>query len=229
MLTVNNITKKYSNGRGIFDISFEIKEPKITAVIGPNGSGKSTLFQIIAGLSRSDKGEVLFNEQEINHLEAGIISFMPESSWLIPSFTVRQMLMYFNVMKTNKDNRDNIDRLIKLLDIEKYQHQHISSLSQGMKQKVAAVCAFVGNPKLIIFDEPLNYLDIESVISFKKLLRYYSQRGTYILISSHILDFLDNVAQKTIFLHNGQIEEICDNIGSQTLEEKYKSIFLGRT
>lgn len=228
MLTVKNTTKKYKNGKGIFDISFDIEEPIITAVIGPNGSGKSTLFQIIAQLLNADSGEVLFNSTKICDSKPNDISFMPDNSWLIPSFTVRQMLLYFSVMKTNKSDSDIVDKLLKFFDIEKYQNQQISSLSQGMKQKVAIVCTFVGNPKLMIFDEPLNYLDIESVIEFKDILSCFVKHGTYILISSHILDFLDSIAQKTIFLQDGKIKDICENIGNQKLEDKYKSIFLGR-
>ncbi len=226
MLAINNISKRYKNGKGIFNISFDIERPMITAVIGPNGSGKSTLFNIAAGLIKADCGEISFNSKRLEQLDSGFISFMPDSSWLIPNFTVRQMLMYFSVMKVNALNDKYIDKLIKVLGVEKFQHQKISSLSQGMMQKVSIVCTLIGNPKIMIFDEPLNYLDIESVISFKRILEFYANEGTYILISSHILDFLDKIVQKTVFLKDGKIAKVSDLSSSDTLEEEYKSIFL---
>lgn len=226
MLTVNNICKKYKNGKGVFDISFEIEKPMITAIIGPNGSGKSTLFNIIAGLIKSDSGDIFFDSKKLCEFDSDLIAFMPENSWLIPNFTVRQMIMYFSIMKANISDTEYIDKLVKILGVEKFQHQKISSLSQGMLQKVSIVCTLVGHPKLMIFDEPLNYLDIESVISFKKILEFYAKEGTYILISSHILDFLDKIVQKTVFLKDGKIVKVSDLSSSDTLEEEYKSIFL---
>lgn len=228
MLTINNICKKYKNEKGVFNISFDIEKPMITAVIGPNGSGKSTLFNIIAGLIKADCGEISFNSKLIREFEPDIISFMPENSWLIPNFTVRQMIMYFCIMKANISDTGYIDKLVKILGVEKFQYQKISSLSQGMIQKVSIVCTLIGNPKIMIFDEPLNYLDIESVISFKKILEFYAKEGTYILISSHILDFLDKIVQKTVFLKDGKIVKVSDLSSCDTLEEEYKSIFLGR-
>lgn len=228
MLAINNISKQYKNGKGIFNVSFDIESPMITAVIGPNGSGKSTLFNIAAGLIKADCGEISYNSKNLEQLDSGFISFMPDSSWLIPNFTVRQMLMYFSVMRANALDDKYIDKLVKILGIEKFQHQKISSLSQGMLQKASIVCTLIGNPKIMIFDEPLNYLDIESVISFKKILEFYSNEGVYILISSHILDFLDKIVKKTIFLKDGRVVKISDTSNIDTLENEYKSIFLRR-
>lgn len=226
MLKIDRINKKYKNGKGIFDISFKIENPMIVAFIGPNGSGKSTLFQTIANLIKADNGEIIFESNKLDNLNSQLISFMPDNTWLVPNFTVYQMLMYFSIMKTNKSDNDYINKIIKLMGMGNFQHQKVSSLSQGMTQKLSIACTLIGNSKIMIFDEPLNYLDIESVINFKKILRFYVKNGTYILISSHILDFLDGLADRTIFLKEGKIVKIYDNSDNQKLEEEYKSIFL---
>lgn len=226
MFEINNLCKHYKNGNGISNITVTIEKPMITAFVGPNGSGKSTLFNAMAGLNKQDSGQVLVDKIPLEKLNDFEVSFMPDGSWLMPTFSVEQVLMYFSIMKYNCIKTEEIEQLILTFNMTEYRNKKVADLSKGMLQKLSIGCTLLGFPRIMIFDEPLNFLDTEGVIVFKKLLKMCVKKGRYVFLSSHILDFLDGLVEKVILIKNGEIVKILDEENIKNLEHTYQEVFL---
>lgn len=224
MLEIQNICKTYSNGRGILNFNLQISEPSITAIIGPNGAGKSTLFNIINGLITQYSGNCTLNGERINKTNFKYTGFLPEENFLIENFSVIQMIDYIICIKEIKVDNKTIKYLLDGFSLMDYKNVKIKKLSQGMKKRVSIICAIIGEPRLIILDEPLNALDIQSVIFLKNILKQMKHKGSYILISSHILDFLDDIVDKIVFLKDGNVLKVHNYDGTKT-ESLYREIY----
>lgn len=225
MLTVNGITKGYQSGGGIFDASFSVADGEIAAVIGPNGAGKSTLFNTLAGIIQPESGECRLNGVSVDQLKPCEFGFLPEDNYLIPNFTPLQMLMYVNQMKNLCLNDDEINGWIEEFSMNEFANKKNGSLSQGMKKRVALACTLMGSPKFLILDEPTNGLDTQSTITLKKAVKKLAGQKTAVLISGHVLDFLDKVADEAIFLKHGRIIDK-ERTWHSGLEEIYENLYM---
>lgn len=225
MFTIDHVNKIYSNGKGLFDVSFSCPTGSITAVIGPNGAGKSTLFNTINGLQLPDSGHFTLDNAPLSEIKPCDLGFLPEADFLISHLTVEQMLCYLLQMKNLPILCDEIQYLTNGFSLHDRMNQKISSLSQGLKKRVSIVCAVMGSPRLIVMDEPLNALDIQSVFFLKELLLRRKGDGCHILISSHILSFLDGLVTQSVFLKDGKIEQITQNNAKSNLEQIYRAVY----
>lgn len=225
MLEISHLTKRYGSGGGISDVSFSVPAGSVAAVVGPNGAGKSTLFNILAGILRRETGTCLLDGIELKQLKPGEIGFLPEKGYLIPDFTPVQMLMYVNQMREMLLSDDEIEKLIFLYDLEGFRNKKNKALSQGMSRRVALVCALMGSPRLLILDEPTNGLDTQSVILLKEALKQHKKRGAVILISSHVLDFLDSIADEILFLKDGELIRAGQKTSTE-IEKMYIELFI---
>lgn len=223
MLEINSVTKQYSKKTGIFDVSICIPKGQIVAFIGPNGSGKSTLFSIVGQVLKANSGVCKWCNIKLEELSISKFAFLPEEVYLLEEFTPLQMIDFMNSMKELNASSDEIHRIIRCFNIETFINKKIKNLSYGMKKRVALACTLLGNPELLILDEPINSLDLQSVISLKKILVEFKEKGTTILISSHILDFLDSIVDQVVFLNNGKIVEVFSNIN-----EKVETLYCNR-
>jgi ABC-type multidrug transport system ATPase subunit len=225
MLTAKGITKEYPSGGGIFDASFSVPDGEIMAVVGPNGAGKSTLFNTIAGIVQPESGECRLSGVSVDRLKPLEFGFLPESDYLIPNFTPLQMLLYVNQMKDLHLNDDKINGLIEEFKLGGFANKKNNSLSQGMRKRVALACTLMGSPKLLILDEPTNGLDTQSTIVLKKAIKESAAQKAVVLISGHVLDFLDKVADEAIFLERGRIID-AEKTGGSGLEEIYENLYI---
>jgi len=225
MFTIEHVSKVYPEGRGLFDFSLSCPAGSITAVIGPNGAGKSTLFDSINGLKEPDSGSFLLDGVPLSDVKVSHMGFLPEADFLIGHLSARQMVNYILQMKDIPISDDEIQYFVNGFSLQERMEQKIASLSQGLKKRVAILCAVIGNPELIVLDEPLNALDIESVFFLKELLLRKKEQGCHILISSHVLSFLDGLVTQSVFLKNGRVEYIAGNQNMASLEQIYKEIF----
>lgn len=224
MLTIDNISKLYSKNRGLLPLSLNIKEGSITAVIGPNGAGKSTFFNILMGIHNSDTGRCLLNDVSITDIPLNKTGFLPEHSFLIEKLTVVQMIDYILVMKNIHVEQEQIDELLTGFNLVDYKDSVVNNLSQGMAKRLSIICATIGFPSLIVLDEPLNALDIQSVIFLKNLLYKAKQHKCHILISSHVLDFLDDLVDRIVFLNKGYVIKDFIYDGSK-VEQVYRELY----
>jgi ABC-2 type transport system ATP-binding protein len=225
MLELANISKSFANSPALEALSFLANPGEIVAVIGPNGAGKSTLFNILAGVLKESSGLCLLNEKPLSETPVSDIGFLPEQPYFYASFSPLQTIEFEKTMRSIADAQSNQEELCKVFDVSGFLRTKMGQLSQGMAKRVALVCAFLGNPQLIVLDEPLNGLDIQSVFSLKEQLLVQKAKGAHMLISSHVLTFLDGLVDKTVFLDKGKVVfESTEQDG--TVEDAYRQLFL---
>ena len=214
---VKDLSFKYENKKGINNITFSISAPGVLAIIGANGSGKTTLLKTIIGINHAQHGEVLIDERRIDDSITDDISFLLDTDILIETFTVKEMIDYFIIMKKLGIEKDDLNALLEKYSISGYINEKIKNLSKGIRKRVAIFLTFLGNPKVIILDEPTDGQDTEGRILLKKIIE---DNSSIIIITSHMLDFIEKIANSILFIKRGMIEAIgIDEFAK--LEEKY--------
>jgi ABC-2 type transport system ATP-binding protein len=212
LIEVQNITKKYNNFIAVDDISFKIEEGEVVGFLGPNGAGKSTTMSMITGFIEPTSGKIIVNGYDINQKSKQAkrqIGYMPENVPLYPELTVKEFVSYMADLKLVKgrDKKAEIDRVVKLTGLEEVKGKLIRSLSRGYKQRVSLAGALVGNPPILILDEPTVGLDPKQVIEIRNLIKSLGKKHT-ILISSHILSEISQMCNKIMIINKGKILRI---------------------
>ena len=208
MVKVENLVKRYGTNYALNDVSFEIGEGEIVGLLGPNGAGKSTAMNIITGYLSSTSGEVYIDG--INMLEDPIkakklIGFLPEQPPVYPEMTVMEYLNFVYDLKGCEIDREaHLDEIIQVTKINEVKNRLIKNLSKGNKQRVGIAQALIGDPKVVIFDEPTVGLDPKQIIAVRNLLRTLAKRHTVIL-STHILAEVQAVCERVIIINKGKI------------------------
>ena len=226
MIKAENLVKRYGSNYALNDISFEIEEGEIVGLLGPNGAGKSTAMNILTGYLSTTSGAAYING--INILEEPLkakklIGFLPEQPPIYPDMTVMEYLKFVYELKGCDLPRDQhlteIISSVKLLDVK---DRLIKNLSKGYKQRVGIAQALVGDPKVVIFDEPTVGLDPKQILEVRNLIRTLGKRHTVIL-STHILAEVQAVCERVIIINKGKIiadantEEL-----TRTIEDGYQ-------
>ena len=190
MVEVKNLTKRYGNMTAVDDISFTVNSGEILGFLGPNGAGKSTTMNIITGYISSTKGTVTVDGYEIldNPKEAKRrIGYLPEIPPLYVDMTVEKYLQFmFDLKKVKLPKQQHIDEVMRLVKITDVSKRIIKNLSKGYRQRVGFAQALLGNPPVLILDEPTVGLDPQQIIEMRKLIRSLGKKHTVIL-SSHVL------------------------------------------
>ena len=226
MVRVENLVKRYGSNYALNDISFEIGEGEIVGLLGPNGAGKSTTMNILTGYLSSTSGAAFVNG--INILDDPIeakkyIGFLPEQPPLYPEMTVLEYLRFVYELKGCKLDRDaHINEILSTVRIADVKDRLIKNLSKGYKQRVGIAEAIIGDPKVIIFDEPTVGLDPKQILEVRNLIRTLGRRHTVIL-STHILAEVQAVCERVIIINKGKIiaDELTENL-TRTIEEGYR-------
>ncbi len=221
MVQVKNLVKRFGNKYAVDDISFSIGRGEIVGFLGPNGAGKSTTMNIITGYMSSTLGSVEIGGINIldNPMESKkLIGYLPEQPPLYPDMTVKEYLNFVYDLKGCKLNRkkhlEEICKVIKISD-DYNKGRLIKNLSKGYKQRVGIAQALVGNPGIIILDEPTVGLDPKEIIEIRALIRTLGQNHTVIL-STHILSEVQAVCDRILIINSGKLiaDEKTENIAS---------------
>ena len=221
ILETEHLYKKYKKNEVIRDVSVKIERGKIYGLIGENGAGKSTFMRLVTGLSFLDEGNIkLFGQSSEKLLtERKRIGCMIEYPSFIPYMSAKENLKYHRTLKGIPDEELE-DRLLDLVGLKDAKNKKAKNFSLGMKQRLGIAVALLGNPELLILDEPVNGLDPTGIIEIRELLKKLSkEKGMTIIISSHNLPELYQLATDFIIIHKGKIKE---NITSLELDEKCK-------
>ena len=206
MISFRNVNKKFGKLTALDNVSLDISPSKSYALIGPNGSGKTTLIKSLLGLVVPTSGEIMFAEKSIlnewKYREK--IGYMPQSGHYPDNINIGQLI---DMMKNIRGNVGNVDEeLIDAFKLYKLYNKKMHALSGGTRQKVSAALAFLFNAPVLILDEPTAGLDPISVEIFKEKIISEKHKGKLLLITSHVLNDLDELASDVIYLFEGKVQ-----------------------
>lgn len=212
MIEINNLVKSYGDKKAVKGISFTVNDDEVLGFLGPNGAGKTTTMNIITGYLSSTSGTVKVNGHDIleePELAKKEIGYLPENPPLYTDMTVNEYLSFICDLKgVAKDKRKeqlvNIKSMVKIEDV---QDRLIGNLSKGYKQRVGIAQALVGNPSILILDEPTVGLDPNQIIEIRRLIKSLSKTHS-IIISSHILSEIQEIADRVVIINCGKIAAV---------------------
>ena len=235
MLALHHITKKYKDITALDNVSLEL-DCGIYGLLGSNGAGKSTLMNIITGNIRPTEGEVWWENTDIRDMGEGfrsLLGYAPQQQGLYNSFSGRRFLSYMAALKEipKKEVRDEIERVLSYVNMQEAADRTIGGYSGGMKQRILIAQAILGNPKLIVLDEPTAGLDPKERVRVREQIRELAG-DTIILVSTHVVSDIAPIAKEILLIRSGSIidrdtvEALCRKYGeSRDLEEVYMHIF----
>ncbi|MEG0926234.1 ABC transporter ATP-binding protein [Chryseobacterium sp.] len=209
-LSINNLSLTYKNGyQAINNISIEIKNGMF-GLLGPNGAGKSSLMKTIVGLQKPSSGSILFNEVDILKNPAFIkkhLGFLPQDFGVYPKVSAYDLLEHIAILKglTDKSQRKiQIQNLLEKVNLSDFQNKEVHTFSGGMRQRFGVAQALLGDPKIIIVDEPTAGLDPEERNRFNTLLNDISQE-VIVILSTHLVEDVRNLCSEIAIMNHGQI------------------------
>ena len=208
MVEVKNLTKRYGASLALDQVSFTIEEGSIVGFLGPNGAGKSTTMNIITGYLSATSGQVTVSGKstldEPNEVKR-LIGYLPEQPPLYLDMTVKEYLDFmYELKKVKLPRKQHLEEICRLVRIEEVYNRLIGNLSKGYKQRVGIAQALIGNPPVLILDEPTVGLDPKQIIEIRTLIKALGQNHTVIL-SSHILPEVQAVCERIIVINNGRL------------------------
>ena len=223
MIQVENITKKYGSFTAVNDISFEIEEGEIVGFLGPNGAGKSTTMNMVTGFIEPTSGKIIIDGYNISKKPKKAkrqIGYMPEGVPLYTDLTVKEFVTYMAELKgvPKKERKEKVEKALEDTGLIDVKNKLTRNLSRGYKQRVSMAGALVGNPKVIILDEPTVGLDPKQVTEIRALIKRLGKDHTVIL-SSHILSEVSQICDRVIIINKGEIIAIDT---PENLERKVK-------
>ncbi|RUA11867.1 MAG: ABC transporter ATP-binding protein [Flavobacteriia bacterium] len=232
MIEIKNLHKKFGKLTVLDGLDLEIKTGGIFAILGPNGSGKTTLIKSILGMVIPNKGDILFQGKSVlqeweyrDHL-----NYLPQIANFPANLSVTELIQMVKDLRPKEPNEED---LIRSFDLEPFLDKKLGNLSGGTKQKVNLVLTFMFDSELIILDEPTTGLDPISLIRLKKIINDEKAKGKTILITTHIMSFVEEIADKIVFLLDGNIyfkgsvKELKEKTNQQDLEHAIAKIISG--
>lgn len=212
MIELKNVTKKYGKAIAVEDISFTINDGEIVGLLGPNGAGKSTTMNIITGFIEQTSGNVIVDGYDMLKRPKKAkreIGYMPEGVPLYTDLTVREFVTYMAEIKNvnRKERKQKVEDIIEQTGLKDVESKLIKNLSRGYKQRVSMAGALVGEPKILILDEPTVGLDPKQITEIRNLIKELGKTHT-IILSSHILSEVSQICNKVIIINKGKIVAI---------------------
>ena len=231
MLSVIDISKNFGDFTAINKLSFEVKVGDVMGFLGPNGAGKKTSMRVITGYLKSDSGNGIINNKDIEidpiHTKS-MIGYLPEGVPLYLDFSPYLYLDYVCQVRNIKNSKAAIKKVINDLQLDEVKDVPIETLSKGFKRRVGIAQALIHNPKLLILDEPTDGLDPLQKFEVRKLIKKLSKTKA-IIISTHILDEVPEVCNKCLIINDGQ--KVFEGTPSQlkkkigkSLDEKFRKL-----
>lgn len=205
VININHITKDYGNHRGVFDLSFQVREGEVLGFLGPNGAGKTTTIRQLLGFIKPDSGSVSIMGKDCFHQADEIqreLGYLPGEIAFIDSMRGWEFIQFIADMKGMKD----LSRAKELMEqFELNPNGKIKKMSKGMKQKIGIICAFMQDPKILILDEPTSGLDPLMQNRFVELILEEKKRGKTILMSSHIFEEIEKTCDRAAIIREGSL------------------------
>ncbi len=207
MLNVDRLTKKYGDFTAVSGLSFEAHPGEILGLVGPNGAGKTTTLRCIAGILKPQEGTISIEGQRLADDPVAAkraLAYIPDTPHPFDMLTVVEHLRFTALAYRVADPESRFDALLEELELTEKRDELASGLSRGMRQKLAIACAFLRDPGVILFDEPLTGLDPRAIRTMRDSMRARADAGATVLISSHLLDLVERLCDRILVLHRGQ-------------------------
>lgn len=223
MIKVENLVKRYGTNYALNDVSFEIGEGEVVGLLGPNGAGKSTTMNILTGFLAATSGKATIGGIDIKEDPIAAkrqIGYLPEQPPLYPDMTVDEYLRFVYELKGCTLEREaHLDEIVSVVKLGEVRFRLIRNLSKGYKQRVGIAQALIGDPKVVIFDEPTVGLDPKQILEVRNLIRSLSKNHTVIL-STHILAEVQSVCRRVLIINRGRLiaDQRTDEL-ARTLED----------
>lgn len=192
---LQNVTKSFKAGRGVFDVSFELKPGHITALVGSNGAGKSTIINILTNLLKQDSGDILRESQYVR--------YMPDDIDFPDTLTAEEIIRFLGDLKQVSTERQH--ELLEKVGLQDAKKLKVGQFSKGMRQRLNLAQSLMGDSKLFILDEPTNGLDPYWIANLKAMLEEERANNQIVLFSTHLLSLAEEIADQVILIHNGRI------------------------
>lgn len=213
MIEVQGITKKYGSKVVVDNLSFTVAAGRVTGFLGPNGSGKSTTMRCMLGLDRAQAGTTLFNGQRYETLARPLreVGALLDASYVHPGRSARNHLRY--LAASNGLPAKRVSEVVDMVGLGTVMSKRVGTYSLGMKQRLGIASALLGNPNILMFDEPVNGLDPEGIHWMRSLMRYLASEGRAVLVSSHLLSEMAQTADDLVVIGQGRL------ISASTVEQ----------
>ena len=231
MLSVNNVTKKYGKVIANENISLQIADGQIAVLLRPNGAGKSTIIKSIIGFLKY-QGSVTVDGLLNKSIEAKrIMGYIPEIPSLYPNLTVDEHLEFVARAYKLDNYKDYKEELLRRFELDDKKKKFGDELSKGMQQKLSICCGLLPKPKLILFDEPMIGLDPHAIKELKSLLLELKQQGASVLVSTHMIDSIEELWDTTYIMMKGRVAAVVERDkmgeGDKSLEDIFFEITEG--
>jgi ABC-type multidrug transport system ATPase subunit len=227
MISCKNLTKDFDGKSGIYDINLQFSPGMLYGIIGYNGAGKTTLLRCIEGLYLPTSGNVYHNdistrkENDFLHIRKKI-AYLPTDEYLYKKLTCIENIELATILRTGKSTLTGETReLIKYFEVQGFLNKRFCDCSTGMKKKIQIIISLIGEIDTIIWDEPNDGLDIISNLKIKTLMNYYKSKNATILLSCHVIEFLNDFIDCCIIMQDGKIIEEQEVKNITSLEELY--------
>ena len=203
ILTVNQLSKKYGKITALQQVSFSVPQGSVFGILGPNGSGKTTLLGIVMEVLKSSGGTFqLFDEVPTEKTRQRIGTLLETPNFYHYLSAVQNLKITAGIKKRGADD---IDRVLQIVNLTQRQHSPFSSYSLGMKQRLAIAAALLGNPDVLVLDEPTNGLDPVGIAEIRELIKKLAKEGKTIIMASHMLDEVEKVCTHVAILKFGKL------------------------
>jgi ABC-2 type transport system ATP-binding protein len=204
-IEAHGLAKAYGNTVAVDGLSFEVQAGRVTAFVGPNGAGKSTTMRMILGLDRPDAGEVRVNGRRYAELGTPLreVGALLEASATHPGRRARDHLLW--LATSNRLPRRRVGEVLELVGLSEVAHRRTGSFSLGMAQRLGIAAALLGDPPVLMFDEPVNGLDPEGIRWIRSFLRSLAGEGRAVFVSSHLMSELEDTADDLVVIGRGRL------------------------
>ena len=203
ILTTKELGKNFKRKHVLDQINLHVPTCKSYCIMGPNGAGKSTLLKIISGIEKPTEGVVTFKDKNWKREDLKVIGSLIEEPGLFDNLTVEENIKL--KLKLHRVENKNQEQILNILGFGDHNHEKVKGFSTGMRQRLGIALAFMGNPDLVILDEPTNGLDTFGIHELRELLMLEKKQGKTIIIASHMLSEIQKVADRIAILGDGKL------------------------
>ncbi|GAA4611028.1 ABC transporter ATP-binding protein [Saccharopolyspora hordei] len=223
MIEAIGLTKRYGSKVAVNDLSFTVEPGQVTGFLGPNGAGKSTTMRMILGLDRPTSGEVRINGKAYHELKHPLrtVGALLDAKWVHPNRSARSHLRW--LARSNGIPLRRVDEVLGMVGLADAAHRRAGSFSLGMSQRLGIAGALLGDPGILLFDEPVNGLDPEGIHWIRRFMQALAAEGRTVFVSSHLLSEMSQTAEELVVIGRGELIAQCstrqfvDGAGTQSV------------